>query len=87
MLAQDERYTLIGQWRVGAVKRLDFPVAHTPNDDYLGCGHSSVYWPVNSIPEGKSQPPRDVKRKLRSDLAHQMSWIFGEIDIERGELF
>ena len=73
-------YSLVGEWRVAAVRKLRFPVAHTPRGDApIECAHASIYWPPDSIPPSKMEPGPSRRRMLRSELNREMSWTYGTI--------
>jgi hypothetical protein len=86
ILNADKGYTLVGEWRIDDIESLGFPSRHTPEGSMpIGCGHSSVYWPPASIPDGKDQPNKDLRNTLRSNLGDRMSWVHGEITISQPE--
>jgi hypothetical protein len=78
-------YTLVGQWAVGFVRdEHKFLVEHSPTDsEPVGCAHTSVRWPAESIGAGKTEPEKGLRRRLRTTLAGGLSWTYGTITIER----
>jgi hypothetical protein len=78
IVGDDSRYTLVGQFPVGRVRKLDFVVTATPNSiQPFGCAHASVDWPPHTVPEHSIEPTRDVRKQLRNELAREASWVLG----------
>lgn len=84
ILSIDRGYSLVGEWPVDAIERLKFPVQHTPvGSTPIECAHSSVYWPPETLPDGKIQPTKDIRNLLRGNLADLIKWVCGEITVPR----
>ena len=80
LLIGHSNYSLIGEWRVAAVRKLKFPVAHTPRGDVpIECAHASICWPPDSIPPSKMEPSPSRRRILRGELSRELSWAYGTI--------
>ena len=73
-------YPLVGEWLVSDIRALDFEVEHTPQGSLpIECAHTSVWWPISALKQGKTEPDKPTRRRLRSVLAGDMSWAHGEI--------
>lgn len=80
ILDRNKGYSLVGRWQVAALRKLEFPVEHSPcGNRPIDCAHSSVYWPPDAVGEGKREPSKSLRKQLRSDLAAQMTWVLGDI--------
>jgi len=82
LLKGNPGYALVGEFPVGGVRLLRFVVRGTPNTlSSLGCAHASIEWPPDAIPPQRTEPTKDVRRKLRHELAQEVSWVYGDISM------
>jgi len=78
-----EDYPLVGEWLVDDIRAHNFQVEHTPQGPLpIECAHTSVWWPANMLEPGKIEPNKTIRRRLRSGLAGDMSWVHGEISAQ-----
>src|SRR5260370_25328854 len=81
-VANDE-YPLVGEWLVSDIRTLDFQVEHTPQGPLpIECAHISVLWSASTLKPGQIEPEKTTRRRLRSALAGDMSWVYGEINAQ-----
>lgn len=80
-----EGYALVGEWSVASLRdEHRFPVEHSPiGEEPIGCAHVSIYWPIDLVKVGKTEPERNIRRRLRSTLAAELSWSYGVITAQR----
>ena len=84
VLDNNPNYSLVGEWLVDSVRKHKFPVKSTPDltvEGPLGCSHVSIYWPADSIVPPAIEPSKSNRKKLRSQLAREMTWVYGQITI------
>lgn len=80
VLENDDRYTLVGEWSVEEVRKMHFPLEHTPDgDEPLGCAHASIYWPPSAVKAGTKRPDSVTRTSLRNQLVRGMAFVYGEI--------
>jgi hypothetical protein len=82
LIKNNPKYTLVGEFRVGTLRDMDFGVRASPAGSVPpDCAHTSADWPLGAVPEGKLKPNKDTARRIRLKLASKVEWVHGEPSI------
>jgi hypothetical protein len=80
VLGRNPKYTLVGQLRVSAARRLAMRVKHDPtSSEPLDCAHALVDWPIELLAPGSDRPPRPERQRIKMALAPEFEFIHGEV--------
>lgn len=83
VLGENASYTLVGEISVLAARNLDFGVVHSSQGIIpIDCSHTSVSWPASQIRSPAKRPDKRTRSKLRSEIAKNFVFIYGEVKSE-----
>jgi hypothetical protein len=83
VLGENPAYTLVGEISVSAARELDFGITHSSQDIIpIDCAHASVSWPASHIHAPAKRPDKPTRSRLRSQIARNFTFVYGEVKSE-----